>query len=266
MRKTDVLKNAQDFIVIGQFARDSYVYASKPSFGTQKQLYEQSISNPNDKNVDVFDRCWKFDEQQGIKGSNTFLALRFDKMALRPYGLWIPGLLEAKVLDKQGKLENGVYRDYGVAVYDEQNPNQEMAQRLVPQAQDFGLQLPLIVPFRALDYNPNGNQIDVSFVQSPQGIIQGKDAQRNIDSLNYKGNSGVQGLSRSWDGYWFAIWYRLDFSDDVGRVDWVCGEATRKILEHAYSELNERNYGKQIQTLKEKQKADKDNFRKSLKR
>jgi hypothetical protein len=268
MKKTSILNNAQDFIVIGQSGRDSYVYAVKPSLKIMRQFYEQSIANRDDKNVDVFNKYWGFNEKEGIVGSSTFLALRFDKTALRFDGLWLPGLLEGKVLESKGKLEKGVYRDYSIAVYNDGEPNKAIARTLVSQAKGLDLELPLIVPFRALDYNYNTkeNGVDVSFVQSPKGIISGKEAQRIIYSFNYQGNSGVRRLVRGRDGLWGTIWDWLDYSDDLGRVDWVCGEATQKILKKAYSKLSERKYGERIRELREEQKSEDAKFKESLKR
>ncbi len=269
MRKQSVLKNARDFIVIEKTGRDSHIYAVKPSLDVMRQFYEQSISNPEDRDVDVFNRHWKFDAKEGIRGSSTFLALRFDKQALRPNGLWIPGMLEAKALESQGKLQNGVYRDYGIVVYNDDNPNKQVAETLVPQAKELGLELPLIVPFMALDYVPNKHRkygIEPSLLNSGKGIISGKKAQDNINSLNYKANSGVLRLLRDRGGDWNANWYDLDDSGDDGRVDWICGEATSKILEKAYSELSERKYGERIRELREEQKSESAKFKDSLKR
>lgn len=267
MEKIDVLRDAQDIVLLSQpdKDRDSYVYASKPSLEVQRQLYDISISNPADADIEAFQRYWEFDEEEGIKGSSIPLGLRFDKMALRPSDLWLPTYDEARELEKRGKLENGVYRDYGVAVYNNGSPNGQIAQTLVSQAEKLGLQLPLIVPFKSLDYVLSQNkELEVKFLGS-KWIITGREAQARIDFLTYKGNSGVQGLFRDGNGYWDASWDYLGNSDDDGRVDWVCGEATKKILKNAYSESSERKYGREIKEIRERQKTDKENFRKLLK-
>ncbi len=267
MTKTNVLKDAQDFVVIRPSGRDSYVYAAKPSLNIMKEFYEQSISNLDDKNIDTFNRYWEFDEKRGIKGSSILLALRFDRQALRPNGLWIPGLLEAKVLDSQGKLENEVYRDYGIVIHNDNKPNKQGSKILVPQAKELDLKLPLVVPFRALDYVNDQNKawgIKLSFYPGT-GIIQGKEAQNKINLFDYSANSYAQGLSRDEEGDW-GVWYDLADSGDNGRVDWVCGEATSEILEEAYFKLNEKKYGKRIRELREEQKSEDVKFIESLKR
>ena len=266
MGKQDVLRDAQDLIVIGKSGKDSYIYAVKPSLNVQRRFYEQSISNPADAAVPAFQRYWKFDEKEGITGSSTFLALRFDSGVLRPEGLWIPGLLEAKALESQGKLQNRVYRDCGIVVYSEGSPNKEIAEVLVPQARGLGFTLPLIVPYRALEPHAEGGEIRPSFVEVPQGVIHGKKAEKEIGSLDYRENSGVHGLGRGTGGDWDADWDNLGDSDDDGRVDWVCGEAHRKILEQVHSKLSERQYGERIKELRGQQKAESAKFRKSLKR
>ncbi len=264
MEKPSVLRDAQDLTVIGQTGdqRDNYVYAVKPSLEIMEAFYELSIAMPLDKNIPAFQQHWKFDKKEGIKGSSTSLVLRFD-CRIRPYGLWIPGLLEAKVLESQGKLERGTYGDYGFVIYSNDNPNKQVAEVLVSQAKELGLKLPLIVPFKALNYSVEGKEIKPSFVKSPQGIISGKEAQDEINFLKYhKANSGINGLMHNEIGCWTNC--SLDASDDDGRVDWVCGEASRKILGEAYSELSERKYGNRIKELIEEQRLDRDNFEKSL--
>lgn len=243
MGKEYVLGDAQDIAVIRSLGDDRFVYAVRPSLDVQKQFYDLSVSNPFYTKIPAFQKCWKFDEEKGIRGSSTYLALRFDRQALRPNGLWIPGLLEAKALDNRGKLENGVYRDYGIAVYSEGSPNKEIAKRLVPQARVLGLELPLIVPFRDMNYDIEKKDVKLSLVKSPSGLISGEEAVRELDSLDYKGNSGVQGLCRDGGLGLDAGDRDLAYSVGGGRVDWICGEATRAGLEHAHSALLERKYG-----------------------
>jgi hypothetical protein len=249
--RASVLEDAQDIAVVEALGGDNYVYAVKPSLGFQRGAFEQSVSNPEHGKVPAFGKHWKFDNQKGITGSNFYHALRLDKQALRPLGLWIPGLLEARTLESQGKLENGVYRDYGVAAYDGEGPNKELARVLVPQARVLGVEFPLVVPYRALDFNVEGKDFSASFVQNPRGIISGEDAERELSSLNYRGNSGVRWLGRYGGGLWLAVWGSLDGSDDDGRVDWVCGEATRAELEDAHSSLLDRKYRSSLEKEQE---------------
>lgn len=259
--KINVLKDAQDITVIENLGDGNYVYAAKPSLDIMKQFYEQSIENPEDRNVNAFDDYWEFYEKTGIKGSSTFLTLRLDKLALRPNDLWVPGLLEAKVIGDKGKLESEVFRDYGIVVHDSGEPNKHISEVLVPQARKLGLKLPLIVPFRSLDYVNDQNKtygIKLFLLNSGIGIIQGEEAQNKINSFDYEGNSGVQRFPRYWDD--------LSGSNHHDKVDWICGEATQEILEKAYSKLSERKYGERIRELKEEQKSEHVKFIESLKR
>ncbi len=241
MGKTNVLKDVQDMVVVENLGDGNYVYAAKPSLIAQKQFYDLSIANPDDENIRAFNKCWKFEEKRGlernwgIEGSNTYLALRFDKLALRPNNLWIPGLLEAKVLDNKGKLERGSTRDYGIIIYNDDEPNKQIAEVLVPQVEELGLELPLIVPFRALDYVVDQSKISgikLSLINS-RGIIQGKKAQNKINSLDckrtypilhirYKKNSGVRRLLHDKFGDWDCYDTDFEISGDTGRIDWVC--------------------------------------------
>ncbi len=263
-KKIDVFNDAQDFTVIGKSEtnKDSYIYAVKPSLETMGHFYAQTIAHREDFDFH-FNTYWRFDKEEGIKGSSFYLALRFDKTALRSNGLWLPGLLEAKVLDKLGKLENGVYRDFGIVLYNEKEPTQEMAQSLVSQAKSINLQLPLIVPFKALDYDTNKNKVNVSLV-NPQGIIHGKEAQKQIYSFGYQIDSGVRRLGRGGAGDWDVDWGGLAGSDGGGRVDWICGEESREVLREAHKLLVTRKYGVKIKVLEDKRYEEENNFEKSL--
>jgi len=196
------------------------------------------------------------------------LALRFDKLALRPSGLWIPELLEAKVLDSQGKLEKEGYRDYGIVIYSDGNPNGQMAETFVSQAEDLRLELPLIVSFRAMDYLHDYMSvygIKPFLLDSQVGVIQGKRAQDKINSLDFKEDSGVCRLLCIEGGNWDAIRATLEASSDFGRIDWVCGKATRPSLELANELILERKYSSKIRKLEEQKKQKQKEFEKSLK-
>ena len=243
---SDILADAQDIVVLGR-SGDNHVYAVKPSLEAQRQLYNESIAE--DRNVPAFRGHWKFDDKKGITGSSTFLALRLDQKALRPKGLHIPSLLEAKALEAQGKLENGVYRDYGAVLYTDGNPNREIARELVKHND-----LPLVLPFRALGYFPDASNqfgVSLSIVQNPQGIISGEEAEKEIAKLNFKSDSGFLRLGRDGGGSWIASWSILGSSDDYGRVEWFCGEATAQNLVGANDSLVDRKYSSRIRTIEE---------------
>ncbi|MBU0894251.1 MAG: hypothetical protein KKF48_02260 [Nanoarchaeota archaeon] len=261
-----ILTDAQDIVVVRPSSQ-GYVFAAKPSIDFQRQTYEESVSGSEDRGARAFSQCWEFDDHVGIKGSSTFHALRYDKKALRSKGLWLPGFTEARFLEKQGKLENGVYRDYDLVVYSDEDFNTEIAKELSGQAKQLGFALPVVSQFRALDYDVNSKSkygIDLRFVEKPQGIIHGREAQEAISSLNYKRNSGALGLLRDTYGNWLADWYYLGNSYSDGRVDWICGEATRADLVKAHESLVERKYSNQIKELEEKQVAEFSQFEKSL--
>jgi len=241
VQRGSILYDSQDIVVVGSLVEDKYTFAAKPSLEFQKRIYYESVSSGEDPHIPISippaefaesiedQYTWLFSDREGIIGSSPILALRFDKRALRSKGLWLPGLLESKVLESEGKFEKEIVRDFGLVVYDENAPNHRMAKSLVLQANGLGLELPLVVPFRALDYHPNGNEhksygIDVSFVESPKGIIDGDKAIIQIDSLVSKGESGVSRLFKGFEGGICAWNGCLDDSLIMGRVDWICGE------------------------------------------
>ena len=247
---SDILADAQDLVVLRR-SGDNHVYAVKPSLEAQRQLYLESIADPSERDIPAFQGHWKLGKT-GIEGSSTFLTLRLDKRALRPRGLWVPGLLEAKALESKGKLENGVYRDYSTVVHSVGNPHKETAEEIAKQAKSLGLGLPLIAPFKSLDYSCDRKSkygIAISLVKSPTGLISGQDAQAQIDALDFKSDSGFRWLGRDRDGGWNADWNYLDYSDEDGRVEWFCGEAAREKIIEANATLTERKYAQKIRAL-----------------
>ena len=250
----DLLADCQDLVVLGRTNTDRHVYGLKASLAAQKVLFADSVADKSEREILAFQSHWNYDEKIGITGSSTELGLRFDKRALRSRGMWIPGLLEAKAIEAQGRLENKVYRDYGTTVSSNSNPNEKRAEELTKQASELGLELPLIVPFRAQDYVLNlmgTNGLFVSIVSSPQGIISGEKSVRELAKLNLKGNSGVHRLARDSDCYWYANWSDLVSSFASGRVDWICGEATAQNLVDAHATLLERKYDKSMREERE---------------
>jgi hypothetical protein len=184
------------------------------------------------KNSPVFNTHFSFNEDKGvITGSNTYWGILVNN-ALNERGFRLPTITEARELDSEGKLSNNVYRDFGMAVYNDGTPNQEVAKKLVEEAEKRGWELPVLAPFEALRLLKTGTRI--SFGKDPKGIISGDEARQYLsDNFTYKGNSGARRLIRNRNGYWNAGWSGLDDSVDYGRVDWLCGEATRADLETA---------------------------------
>ena len=193
----DIRADAQDLAVVGRSKSnpDLFIYAVKPSVQAHHALYDRSVADASERDTPAFKGHWQKHQVHGITGSSTFLNTRFDQKSLRPLGLWVPSLLEAKALEAQGKLENGVYRDYGAGLYTPENPNKEIAEALAKGRND----MPLVIPFRVLSYvaDPSSKTgIRLSIVENPQGIISGEEAQKEIAKLNFKSDSGFHRLDR----------------------------------------------------------------------
>ena len=101
---------------------------------------------------------------------------------------------------------------------------------------------------------------------NPEGIIYGNEAQEALSDLSLVGNSGLHWLFRDRYGFWFAGWDDLANSNGYGRVDWICGEATRADLEQAYGGVVERKYSDKIRSLKEQMEKEIPAFQESLNR
>lgn len=262
----DILSDAQDIVPLmpSQSNRGLHVYAVKPSISAQRQLFNESVADEAEKNILAFQGHWKFNKQKGITGSSTYLALRFEKKALRPRGMWLPGLLEAKILEYKGKLKNdGFYRDYSTVVcrlkvYIMADIDKKRSEEFIAQAKESGLELPLILQFSAMDYaldkrKPYG--LFVSILQSPEGIIKGTEAtqelsKQELSEFHWKKWSGVNRLSRYHERWGVIFGNNLSTSGDDGRVDWFCGEATEQDLRETYNPLLERRDGKNMKKRK----------------
>ena len=171
-----------------------------------------------------FQEYREFKDKTGeIIGSNTPLCVLTNKV-LRTKGLRLPTPWEARQLNKKGKLTNGVYREFGIAVYNDQQPNQELAKYFL---ENISKEAPFILPFSSLDLEHKTGRIILS--DNLTDILSGKDAKDFLKrEFDYTGTSGVCRLLRNAGGNWYAIWSDLSYSDVVGRMDWYCGEATRK--------------------------------------
>ena len=219
-----------------------------------KAVYEEVTGRirKDFKNAPVFKQYFEFNEQTGqINGLNTYFGILINN-TLSKNGLWIPTIQEAKQLDASGKLSNNVYRDFGMAVYSKDNPNQEVAKRLIKEAKKRGWELPVLAPFKALGIIKTG-------------VKSGKQATELLDKFTYKRDSGACGLGRGRGGDWGAGWNWLDNSNAVGRVDWMCCEATRAEVKSAYQGLLKRTYDTQITNLTTERDKKQVDFEKSLK-
>jgi hypothetical protein len=249
---------------------ERFVYAKPLKGDFAKRVYDETRARVTRdfKDAPAFNGYWEFNEQTGeINGSSNLWALMTD-LVLRQEGLWIPDFIEAKALERIGLLTNGVYRDNGNTVYNAQDPNHEIAEGLVAEAERAGLTLPILLPFRALDIRKAENRFGVNliFAKEPKGIISG---QKALDALqkefDYRADSGAHRLCRDYDGLWGAGWDGLGDSYADGQVDFVCGEATQKSLEAlALQDLNDQAE-QEIRRIQDRIRTAREAYEKALK-
>lgn len=180
------------------------------------------------KDIPVFNGDFEFNEKtQKINGSSLCLGILINN-ELRKKSLHLPSVIEGKVLDAYGKLTNGDYRDYGIAVYSYEEPNSKLAKELVKKASERNLELPLLIPFNALNFKKDrGKNISSIFLrEETPDIITGEQARKYLrEQFSDKGSTGVRRLYRNDVGSWAAGWNSLDYSVSNSLMDWVCGEA-----------------------------------------
>ncbi len=167
-------------------------------------------------------------ESKMIEGSSTYLAILANSI-LAEKGKGLPTIRDGIALDKAERLANGVYRDWGVAVYLEGNPNANVAKVLMER----GYQLPFLASFNDLRLrNANNTQgLEIFFADEPKELIQGEEAESFLRDNNFHTNkTGARRVDRGGDGNRYAGWVDFGDSGSGGRVDFVCAEGAREKL------------------------------------
>ena len=227
--------NQPEGITILEPVIERFVYARPLQGDFARQVYEE-VKRRVEKDfqgVQAFDPYFKFNEETGqINGSNIAYGILVNK-ALEEQGLWLPTIAQTKQLDAQGKLSEGVYRDLGIAVYSDDEPNRQVAQRIIQEVNKGEGKLPLLASIRNLGIEKRRDSQKINIILANEvGIISGEQAKQYLsEQFDYQGNSGACRVGRDGDGSWNADWYRLDNSNGDGRVDWLCDEATSADLE-----------------------------------
>ncbi|MFA5019584.1 MAG: hypothetical protein WC533_00625 [Candidatus Pacearchaeota archaeon] len=252
----EVLNTAEDLVIIGKSGtKGKYVFAFPLKGEVAKHYFYKTLADGEERNVAGFKEYWQFDDKTGlITGSSTFLALRLDE-AVRADGFWIPDIEEALFLDKERRLTNGVYRDYGLAVFNDREPNQEVANEIISKSGNR--ELPLIIPFKDVAHRLDGNfpyGVAISLVDNPSGLKSGEQAQKILSRFNYVGDSGACRVYRYRYSGWFAGLDGLGGSGSGGRGDFLCGEATRADLLSAHDGLLKRRYDAKLFELAKEEK------------
>ena len=174
-----------------------------------------------------FQQYFEFNEKTDlIEGTNNRLTLLTD-IVLREKGFWIPTPYEARQLDKQGKLSNCVYRDYGLVFFNNGEPNANLAEYFYGETNERNLESPLVLPYKSLSLKEKTGEI--IFSDNLKKVLSGEEARSFLSNkMSYVGNSGIRGLDRDWYGSWNAGYDALGSSNVYGRVDWYCGKPHAK--------------------------------------
>ncbi len=234
MEKTKV--SAQELAIVGavQPVITRYVVAEPLKGERAEQVYESvaRLARERFPGSKAFSGHWGFDRETGlINGSSLlYLILANNPEVLGSMGLRTPTYEEGRRLDSQNRLTNGVYRDFELVGYDLRNPNADVANVLMKSA-NGRIGFPFKAHPKSLKLIGANTQygLGIAFADI-SGVITGEKAQNAIDSCNYKSDSGVRRLYRG-NWFWYAGWDSLAYSDDIGRVDWVCREVTRAEIE-----------------------------------
>src|SRR3989344_8487206 len=223
---------------------ERFSIAKQPSREYARQIFEGA--NELAKKYEHLPQAyWTFNEETGeINGSYLHRLILVNEF-LAQSGKRTLTFEEGMELDKQGLLTNGVYRDFGLALYDAENPNSITATALVKEAKKRGLELPVLAHPLSLKLDKTG--IEVLFGDNDALIMSGEEAVKALRKFNYKGNSDVQWLSRDRGGDWYASWDGLSYSFEYGRVAWIRAEVARADLEADAIQVIEKAYQNQAQ-------------------
>ena len=196
-------------------------------YGKVKRIVETDY-----KDIPIFDAYFRFNEEtEEINGSNIPYAIIVNQV-LEEEGLRLPTILEVIAMDAKGLLSNGVYRDYGLAVYSEGEPNEKVAERMIAEARKKW-NLPILTSIKDLQME-RGDKVmgvNITYKKDSEVLTDDKAEQYLKENFNFSGSSGACRVGRDWSGDWDAGWDWFDYSSSGGRVDWMCGEAATKNLE-----------------------------------
>jgi len=167
---------------------------------------------------------------KGIVANKTLMKITDNKQSL-------PTIEEGIRLQKFGMLPPDILIDFGIALYNKQNPDKEIAIALSATTKEKGYILPILASFKSLDLANGGERYGVTpQIVSADGLIHGKDAEKFLEENSFcKRDSGVRRLDRYRLGYWDASWN--DILDDFGeycRVGRFSAEGSAQKLEQEF--------------------------------
>ena len=121
---------------------------------------------------------------------------------------WLPTIKEGTELQRQNMLHSGVLIDFGLALYDDRNPDEEIAQSLSATAKAKNYAMPILASFKSLDLKMGGAKYGVMpQIVSADGLYHGAEAESLLsDNSFYRENSGVRSLLRYRNGNLYANW------------------------------------------------------------
>jgi len=122
---------------------------------------------------------------------------------------WLPTIPEGTELQKAGLLPRGILSDFGLALYNERAPDEEIARTLSAKTDTQNHALPVLASFISLDLDLGGERYGVTpILVSADGLVYGNGAETLLEENRFiTGNSGVHRVYRDDDGYWLAGWY-----------------------------------------------------------
>jgi hypothetical protein len=231
----------KQFVPLHRTKAGLYVSAESLTPEEQKTLFDETkeeIAKRDMAKTTGFVKYFEYNTQtRELQGGNLFHYILGDQTLIRR-GFLFPGVREGRNLDAQGKLSNGVVRNYGLAIFSPTQYNVEIAKSLVEEAKRRGWELPVLAGGRSLDLKKGDNAygLDVIFTDNPLGIISGEEAREFLKKFDYIERSGVQRVGRDADGDWGAGWHGLADSDDLVRGgDWVCAEGTKEKIKERFN-------------------------------
>lgn len=195
------------------------------------------------------DSYFEFDEsEQIIKGSELETMILLNQVLMRK-GQRTLTYDEAMQLGNNF-LPRGLYADWGIVVYEKPGENEEQGKILRPEIKRRNWQYPILVHSSSLDLKGKRN---IHLGEDTSLIVHGEQAFQELERFDYSGDSGVLRLDRGRYGDSDAGWLGLFYSDEHGRVPWICAfGTTQKTFEGEIVSKIEEEHASKVRKLEER--------------
>lgn len=231
--------------VKNQIIEGTNLYIFSKNAKTGDFTYSRPINAEEAKEVADKTPGLKVAQDGSLTYMNTLRGIKANRELTRQTSgnVWLPTIQEGFLLHDAKLLPSGEVMDFGIALYNAENPDKQIAEKLMADAKKNGYEVPILASFKQLDLENGGDRYGVTPVfVSKEGLITGKDAVKLLGRFTYRGNSGVHRLYR-YNGNWDADWdVNLGYTNGDCRVGRVSAVGSAKNLRELAESQIKQNY------------------------